>query len=93
MNLKILEAARKTIPKTSNLAKHPPVHWWSPEVALAIKARKRALREYRKRKASELFIEFKRKRALARNLIRTKRKESWIKFISLINNSMSTKYV
>lgn len=83
----LLKTAYEIIPRTLGRSRHFPVPWWDQEVALAIKERKKALRTYRNNRTIEHFIIFKKMRAKARNLIRSKRKESWDKFISNINSN------
>lgn len=85
----INDAAEKSIPKTQlkNSNKFPIVHWWTEEIKKAIKARKKQLRIYKRTKRIEDFIAFKKSRAVARNLIRLTKKQSWENFILSINSS------
>lgn len=61
-----------------------PVSWWDQDCEYAIQERKRQLRKFRSTKSMEDFIEFKRFRAIAKKVIKQKKREDLHRFASLI---------
>ncbi|KAI5720449.1 hypothetical protein M8J77_006751 [Diaphorina citri] len=90
INQDILKAAKKTIPQPDTRKYKRYVPWWCDEIQDAIKKRRKALRVYRRNPIQANFIEFKRCRAFARNLIKVKQDESWNKFVSEIDKPLTT---
>jgi len=68
------EMERKKIVARSSKKKNP-VTWWDEECEKAIEDRKKALKRYCKEMNMENFIEYKRLRAVARKVIRQKKRE------------------
>ena len=85
----IIQAAERSIPKTTPSTKNHPVPWWSPEIKTALKIRNTALNHYKKTHNPSHLIEYKRLRAKARYLLRSAKKQSWISFVSSINEPVS----
>ncbi len=85
----ILHAASNSIPKTSVNVPNRKVPWWCPEIKLAIKNRKRALRAFKKRPTDANLIEFKKKRSQARRIILEKKRQSWKDFMCSITSNTS----
>lgn len=89
----VLKAALECVPQTQSKTVRKPVPWWCEEIKLAIKAGKKALRVYRKTNTLDNFINLKKCRAVARNLIREKSKAPWLKFITSINSNTPTELI
>lgn len=84
----ITEAANLSIPKSNG--KHTKeVPWWCPEIKTAIKDRNKALNKFRITKLNKDLQLFRKLRAKARQLIRSKKRESWGKFVQGINVNTS----
>lgn len=69
------------------------MRWWDQECEEAIDLRKQALKEYKRQKNTDAFIEYKRTRARARKIINTKKRENFDKFCAEINRQTSLTYV
>ena len=80
----LLQAAAEAIPKTRNTTKHN-VPWWNPEVANAIKNKKRASRRMQRNRTLHNYIIFKRYNAIAKKVCIQAKKESIAAYISSIN--------
>ena len=83
----IKKSADASIPKTTSNTFKNQVPWWSPEVEEAIKQKKHAFNIYKRLKTEENKIEFKRRRAISRKIIKLSRRNSWIEFTSSLNYS------
>jgi len=66
----VINAAEISIPQSSGHHKPNRVPWWSQEISLALKARKRAHRTYKSTHSQIDFIEYKKARAKTRVLVR-----------------------
>ena len=75
-NHHIIEAAKKSEPKTSNTTKLKHVPWWSDQRKTAIKLRNSALQKFRATNSQEDLELFRLRRAQARRLVRSHKKES-----------------
>ncbi|KAI5754364.1 hypothetical protein M8J77_008009 [Diaphorina citri] len=86
-NQAILTAAKEAIPtvQLNQLKKFVP--WWCKEVKDALKDRNRAYRLFKQHPSTTNLIDFKKKRAIARNTIHNKKKESWHNFMSTISTT------
>lgn len=78
--------------KQSRRSKNP-VEWWDEECVKAIEERKDKLKEYIKEQSMDSFIEYKRTRAIARKIIRQKKRENFINFVSNLNKNSNIIYV
>lgn len=85
MAIKIIDAATETIPKTAHTPKRAPVPWWSEEVSRCIQNRKKALARFNRAPSQENLSAFRLTRAQARRTIREAKKQSWIDFVSSLN--------
>lgn len=89
INKNILEAANSAIPKL-NLSKiKRMVPWWCEEIKIALRERKNAIRTYKRDRTQENFIEYKRRKAKARFLIKQNKKASWMLFVDSIKDPIS----
>lgn len=95
---RVISAAKKSIPKTSSKVGKRAVHWWTDEVAEAVKLRRKKLRKLRKLtqqdpRHAEALQEFKAARNDARRIIKEAKKESWNNFVTGIHPSSSASEV
>ena len=81
----IIDAAQKTIPRTSGKFKRRPVPWWNLQCRIARKAMRAAFTRYRKNQCSYYLICFKKARARFRYQVKQAKRQSWVDFISKIN--------
>lgn len=70
-------AADAAIPVHHGLPRRRVVPWWSAELGQAIRARRRALRAFRRAPSDETLAAFRRLRARARYLIKQAKRRSW----------------
>ena len=89
----ILTAAKASIPQSSGTARHPPVPWWNPDCAVAIRARKRAFTLLQCHPTMDNLINYKRLRSRARRVIRDSKKSSWRAYISSLTHHTSSREV
>lgn len=86
----ILAAAEKSIPKSSGTVRTNYLPWWNEECKIAQKETKKAFKLYRKYARNDpnsLYkIEYKKKRAYFRRLVKDTRKKYWENWVSTINN-------
>ncbi|KAI5712434.1 hypothetical protein M8J75_008318 [Diaphorina citri] len=89
-NQAILTAAKEAIPtvQLNQLKKFVP--WWCKEVKDALKDRNRAYRLFKQHPSTTNLIDFKKKRAIARNTIHNKKKESWHNFMVKVDRTFSS---
>ncbi|KAE9528623.1 hypothetical protein AGLY_012198 [Aphis glycines] len=80
----ITDIATKTI-GTTNQSKKSRVPWWNNKIKEAVSNKNKALKNYKKNKTPENFIELKRLRAKSKFLIKNSKNESWNIFTSTIN--------
>jgi ribonuclease HI len=71
--------------KTSNTSKQRNVPWWSNELKTAIKLCNTALQKFRTTNAPDDLERFRLRRAQARRLIRSSKRDSWNQFLDEIN--------
>ena len=81
----LVNVAKESIPRTSGLPRRAPVPWWTNGCFDAIRARKRALRVFRRHCTTENLISFRKARALARRTIREAKRRSWHEYVSRLN--------
>lgn len=71
-----------------------PVSWWDMECEKAIANRKAKLQTFKKTKKMEDFIKYKRLRAVARKIVKRKKREDLHRnFAASLNKNISIKYV
>ena len=70
----------------------PSSHWWNPECSQAKRGKNRALTRYKNNRGClQLWIEYKKKKAIFRQAVLNARRESWAEFVSSISkNTTST---
>lgn len=66
---------------------------WDEECNKMLEDRKIALKRFCKNMSNENFIEYKKRRAIARKTIRTKKREEFKEFVSRLNKNFSLTYV
>ncbi|KAI5753900.1 hypothetical protein M8J77_004220 [Diaphorina citri] len=89
INADILRAAKISIPLL-NLSKVKRVMpWWNEEIQDALKARKVALKLYRRVRSLDNWIDYKRKKAKVKLLIKASKEDSWSDFVQKINEPIS----
>nr|BDT63038.1 MAG: hypothetical protein [Trachysalambria curvirostris nimavirus] len=79
-------AAEAAIPKSTGKYRRPPVPWWSDECQQAVRARKAALRQWKRRPSDATLIFYKKTRACARRVLKEARRKSWRQYVSMINS-------
>lgn len=94
----ILQAAYKTIPRTSERPGKKAVYWWSDETKKAVKARRKKLRAMKRAKEryqpedqqfKDAVEAYRIERNTCRNIIRKAKRDSWTEFIEGINSGQS----
>ncbi|KAI5756257.1 hypothetical protein M8J77_023456 [Diaphorina citri] len=89
INSDILNAAKLSIP-TLNLSKMKRmVAWWNDEIKSALNDRKNAMKTYKRNRSLENFIDYKRKKARAKYLIKQNKKFSWECFVDSIKDPIT----
>ena len=82
------DAASRSIPRTSGSFRRRPVPWWNLGCAEARRTARRAEARYRRRPESvELKIEYRRRRACYRRVLKEAREESWRTYVGTIGPS------
>jgi hypothetical protein len=81
-------AADKNIQLTKDNTDHKYCkYWWTPECSTAVRAKKKAYNKYKRQLGNlDLWIEYKKARAILRNTIKTTKTTSWINFVSTITS-------
>ena len=82
---KVIDAARRSIPRTSGAPHRTPVPWWTEECREAIRARRRALRAFDRHATTENLIAFRQARAAARRTILQAKRASWREYVGRLN--------
>lgn len=86
------DAIDGAIPKTKHVASNkPPVPWWDDKCDEAVKEKKKALNILKRSSLPHDLIDYKRKKAIARRVIRDAKKRSWQNFCQGINSQTSCK--
>ncbi|XP_076385704.1 uncharacterized protein LOC143264092 [Megachile rotundata] len=81
----IIQAAAKSIPKTSNVIEKNSLPWWNNEYYNAIKEKKHVFNAYKKHKTDINLIEFK--RAKLEKVLKQAKKDAWINYISSLTKN------
>lgn len=88
-------AADVSIPKTKQ--KPNPKYnkfWWTPECGEALKNKNKALNRYKNNKGNiELWIEYKRRKAIFRYYMKLAKKEAWLSFVNSLSNETPSQEV
>lgn len=87
----ILKAAQKSIPKTFGILRKNNLPWWTDECKTATKETKKAFKLFKRYARNEpnsnYKIDYKKKRAYCRRLVKENRKKYWENWVSSINNN------
>lgn len=83
----IISAASMAVQRTSTLPKRKPVPWWSQEIYLAIKQRKKVFRTFHNYPTNANLENFRLERAKCRRLIVEAKKNSFKEFVATINSN------
>ncbi|GFX98902.1 RNA-directed DNA polymerase from mobile element jockey [Trichonephila clavipes] len=89
----ILFAANNAIPKPSSRLPRFPKPWWNEECQMAKKDQNKAWNRFRRYPTPDNMIAFNKARARARKIHRQRKRKSWIKYVSNITCSPSSKEV
>ncbi|GFT80758.1 RNA-directed DNA polymerase from mobile element jockey [Trichonephila clavipes] len=89
----ILSAANNAIPQPSSRLPRFPKPWWNEECQMAKKDQNNAWNRFRRYSTPDKMIAFNKARACARKIHRQRKRESWIKYVSNITCSTSSKEV
>ena len=88
----IIDAAKKTIPRSPKKPLKKVVPWWNDEISELIKLRKINLRNYQETMNISYYREFLIAKYKSRRLVRQLKKETWQEFVQTINvNTSSSK--
>lgn len=85
----IMNAADASIPQSSGNCRRPPVPWWSAECQRAYNDRLKAERKMKRNHTVENKIAYNRTKARCRLILNNSKKESWIQYVSSINQRAS----
>lgn len=90
----LTDAINDAIPKTRPYSQRKsPVPWWSKSCDDAIKDKKRALNKLKRSGASDDYIDFKKKRAKARQVVKDAKRKHWHDFCGGISSGTPTKII
>ncbi|GFR32545.1 putative RNA-directed DNA polymerase from transposon X-element [Trichonephila clavata] len=89
----ILSAANNAISQPSSRLLRFPKPWWNKECQMAKKDKNKAWNRFRRYPTPVNMIVFNKARARARKIHRQRKRESWIKYVSNITCSTSSKEV
>lgn len=84
LSMCMVVAASQSIPNTMSQKGKTNVPWWNEECSGAIKKRNRAFKILRTTLTMDNLMDYQRKKALARKVIKEAKKESWRQFCSTI---------
>lgn len=91
----IIDAARRSIPRTSGKSGTKAVPWWSQDVKLAIRKRRKALRALQRARQAGINTEdsaarFREARNQCKKIVSEAKADSWNRFLNGIDSSAST---
>lgn len=89
----IIEAASKSIPKTSGRLPKCPKPWWNNECRRLRKLQSKMWKIFKRYPTIENLIEFKKAKARSRFTRRQAKRMTWQKYVSEINSQTPSKYV
>ena len=84
LSMVIIAAASQSIPKNMSQRGKTAVPWWNNKCTEVVKERNRAFKMLRKTLNMDTLMEYQRKKAMARKVIKEAKKESWRQFCSTI---------
>lgn len=84
LSMFIIAAASQSIPSNMSQKGKTNVPWWNEKCSGAVKDRNRAFKRLRATLTMNNLMEYQRKKALARKVIKEAKKESWRQFCSTI---------
>ena len=88
----LMSAALQAVPRATAAPKRRACVWWTRQCSAARRAKNRALNRYRRHLGDmELWVAFKRSRALFRRTVSEARTASWTEFLSSITGSVSSR--
>ncbi|GBN58394.1 hypothetical protein AVEN_95891-1 [Araneus ventricosus] len=87
----IIHAADITIPKSSPRLRKSRRQWWNEACRDSYRKQRKCWNVFRRYPMTENLVAFKRARAFARCIRRRSQRESWLKFVSSIASSTSSK--
>ncbi|GBM97109.1 putative RNA-directed DNA polymerase from transposon X-element, partial [Araneus ventricosus] len=87
----IIEAADNSIPKSSGMRRKQNKPWWNEDCQKARKKQKKAWGVFRRHPSTANFVNFKKTKAEFRKIQRRSQRESWRKFVSIINSKISSR--
>ena len=82
----LISIADETVPRSSATPQHVVNPWLYADCEKAIKDRKKAERKFNRQPTAENLTTIKIKRAMARRVIKEKRRQCWRQFVSSITN-------
>ena len=85
----LTEIAKASIPKSSAYPKRIPVPWYDDQCKNALKERKKACNSFKNNPSIENKIERNKQRAICQRLFRQKKRESWERYVSKLDTSVS----
>ncbi len=80
----IVEAARESIPKRAGSKRKKLVPLWTQECTKAIQSRNKAFKDLKKTLCFQNLIDYKRKQAMVRNIIKRTKREYWRKYCEVL---------
>jgi hypothetical protein len=83
----VVQATAMNIPWSSIRPRRVPVPLWTVDCSDAIRARKRALKQFQIHPIQENLVSFKRLRAAARRTIRSAKRRSWVAYVASLSRS------
>ena len=89
----LINIAEEPVPKTATKAKKSKKPWSTENFKIAIKQRKRALRQFNNRPTHDNLNNYRIFRAKARRTIKESKKKSWKQYVSKLNSRTSIKKV
>ncbi|XP_023214519.1 uncharacterized protein LOC111617469 [Centruroides sculpturatus] len=89
----IIQAAEKTMGKTSTRYPKHPKPWWNQNCEAAFKAQKKSWGIFRRYFTAENLVAFQKAKANARRIRRQSQRDSLRKYVSSITSSTSSKAV
>ncbi|KAI5742970.1 hypothetical protein M8J77_013193 [Diaphorina citri] len=89
-NNAILAAANDAIPEKKLPPNRLPVPWWDDEIKVAIQNRRKYLRALRRHPTADNRMAFMRARAIARKMVKEKKRKGWTDFVQSVDHSMSS---
>ena len=87
IRLKILEAANKSIPRTTGNKASKFAPWWTEEIGREIKEKKKLYRKFKQTGNSTDFTKYMEKQKKINNKIKICKQQSWENFIGSASNS------